>query len=378
MTEITLEGLTKVYDDAQGTETAVDGIDLTLADGEFVTLVGPSGCGKSTTLEMLAGLVDVTDGRILFDGEDVTDLKPSEREVALAFQNYALYPKMTARENMEYGLKHAANMPKAEREGKVRDIAELLDITDVLDDLPSEMSGGQKQRVALGRAIVRNPTIFLLDEPLSNLDAKLRSRMRRELQRIQEQLDITTLYVTHDQKEAMTMGDRVAVMRDGTIQQVAKPDEAYDNPANEFVAGFLGSPSMNRLSVSVQGESGATALTREGRTLVRLPDGDALTGRESVVIGIRPEDVALFDDPEDGAVPGEVLNVEYQGNVNFIHLEYGAESITARSSLDFTPDPGTSVGIAFPPEETYVFDGENGDTIWSARTDQRTTPSPRE
>jgi multiple sugar transport system ATP-binding protein len=234
MADVTLNGVTKVYDDAEGTDTAVDNVSLTLQDGELVVLVGPSGCGKSTTLRMIAGLETVTDGTIRVGEREVQELAPSRRSVAMVFQSYALYSKMTALENMEYGLKHSTDLSKADRRERVREFAELLEIEDLLDDTPDELSGGQKQRVALGRAIVREPNVFLLDEPLSNLDAKLRATMRTELQRIQEEIGVTTLYVTHDQKEAMTMADHIAIMHDGELQQIAPPEEAYDHPTNEF------------------------------------------------------------------------------------------------------------------------------------------------
>jgi len=362
MARLALDSVTKVYDDAQGTERAVDGIDLTVEDGEFVVVVGPSGCGKTTTLRMIAGLETVTGGRIRFDGRAVQDLAPAERDVAMVFQNDALYPNMTGRENMAYGLKHAEGMSAPERERTVTEAAELLDITDVLDDPPGEMSGGQKQRVALGRAIVREPAVFLLDEPLSNLDAKLRAEMRRELQRIHRSLDITTVYVTHDQTEAMTMADRIAVMRDGRLQQVAEPDTAYGRPANLFVGEFLGSPAMNTAEASVSRGAGEATI-RVGETdLLRVPSA-ALDGSPSTVVaGLRPEDLSV-DGPGEVSLEARVTEVEYQGNGNFLFLESGAFDLTVRAPVSVRPDPGETVPLTADRDDVYLFDSESGESL---------------
>ena len=244
MATVTFAGTTQRYPGSD--RPAVDGLDLEIADGEFLVLVGPSGCGKSTSLRMLAGLEDVTEGSILIGGRDVTDLPPKDRDIAMVFQNYALYPHMTVGQNMGFALK-IAGMAKAEIETRVADAAEILDLTEYLHRKPKALSGGQRQRVAMGRAIVRNPQVFLMDEPLSNLDAKLRVQTRTQIASLQRRLGVTTVYVTHDQVEAMTMGDRVAVLRDGLLQQVGTARELYDRPANAFVAGFIGSPAMNLL-----------------------------------------------------------------------------------------------------------------------------------
>src|SRR5215207_2336082 len=283
MAEITLKGVTKRYPD--GTE-AVKAIDLEIADGEFMILVGPSGCGKSTALRMIAGLEDISDGELVIGGEVVNDLAPKDRDIAMVFQNYALYPHMTVRDNMGFALK-LAKVDQKEINQKVEEAARILDLEAHLERKPANLSGGQRQRVAMGRAIVRDPRAFLMDEPLSNLDAKLRVQMRTEVARIQQRVGTTTVYVTHDQTEAMTLGDRVAVMRAGVLQQVGSPAELYDNPANLFVAGFIGSPAMNFLPAKI-----------EGGTL-KLPFGDAPvagklggrvgSGERDVIAGMRPE-----------------------------------------------------------------------------------------
>ena len=391
MAQLTLDSVPKVYNDAQGTERAVDSLDLAVEDGEFVVIVGPSGCGKTTTLRMIAGLETVTEGRILFDGRAVQDLAPVERNVAMAFQNYALYPNMTGRENMSYGLKHAAGMSASDREERVTETAELLDITDVLDDPPSEMSGGQKQRVALGRAIVREPDVFLLDEPLSNLDAKLRTEMRRELQRIHRTLDITTIYVTHDQKEAMTMADRIAVMNDGRLQQFAEPDVAYRRPANLFVGEVLGSPAMN-VAGAVLTPDGEESTVHTGETelvTIPTPEGDFEETPRRVVAGIRPEDIAV-DGSDDVSLDARVTEIEYQGDGNFVFLETddvepvergdadgddgeddrndSTVSLTVRTPVSVRPSPGESVTLTVDAEDVYLFDAESGDAIRTSPT----------
>src|SRR5215216_2937545 len=287
MAEILLKDITKRYPD--GTE-AVKQVSLEIGDGEFIILVGPSGCGKSTALRMIAGLEDISDGDLLIGGERVNDLSPRDRDIAMVFQNYALYPHMTVRDNMGFALKLAKDEP-AEINKRVEEAARILDLQDHLDRKPANLSGGQRQRVAMGRAIVRSPKAFLMDEPLSNLDAKLRVQMRTEVARIQQRLETTTIYVTHDQTEAMTLGDRVAVMRGGIIQQVAPPKELYEQPANLFVAGFIGSPSMNFVPAHLEGDT------------IKLPFGDAeipgwiktrmqgkeAQGKREVIAGVRPE-----------------------------------------------------------------------------------------
>src|SRR6187402_2517023 len=285
MADVTLRKVVKKYDEVE----AVRGIDLDIADHEFVVLVGPSGCGKSTTLRMIAGLEDITDGDIMIGGDVVNDVPPKDRDIAMVFQNYALYPHMTVAENMSFGLR-LKHYPKAEIKARVTEAARLLDITDLIDRKPKQLSGGQRQRVAMGRAIVRNPKVFLFDEPLSNLDAKLRVQMRIEITRLQRTLGVTTIYVTHDQTEAMTMADRIAVMKDGVLQQFDTPMETYHKPANLFVAGFIGSPAMNFITGSL---SQGRVFTDEKKSFEI--DLDAYLPKDinagTWILGIRPEDI---------------------------------------------------------------------------------------
>ena len=379
MAELDLNDVTKVYDDAQGTETAVEGLDLTVEDGEFVVFVGPSGCGKSTSLRMIAGLETVTEGTIEIDDREVQHLAPSERSVAMVFQSYALYSKMTASENMGYGLKHSTDLSKEERRERVEEAARLLDIEELRDDYPDEMSGGQKQRVALGRAIVRDPDVFLLDEPLSNLDAKLRARMRTELQQIQEDLGVTTVYVTHDQTEAMTMADRIAVMDDGELQQVDPPEVAYDHPANEFVATFLGSPSMNNFETVVRSERNRLLFEREGTVFASTPtDAVDVADGDVVKLGLRPEDLRFEGDTDGPRFRATVSVTEYQGNDNFVHLTVADQELTARVPPSVRPDSGDTVDVSVAPEDVYLFDGSTGEALktrgFAMETKRQRTP----
>ncbi len=305
MAEIVLEGVSKKYPDGA---VAVQDVDLVIEDGEFVILVGPSGCGKSTTLNMIAGLEDISAGELRIDGQVVNQKSPKDRDIAMVFQSYALYPHMTVRGNMGFALK-LAKVPKEEIDRKVQEAAELLELTPHLDRKPANLSGGQRQRVAMGRAIVRSPKAFLMDEPLSNLDAKLRVQMRTTIARLQRRLGTTTVYVTHDQTEAMTLGDRVVVMRSGLVQQVASPTELYERPVNLFVAGFIGSPAMNFLPATVDGNTMHTALGD-------IPLADAVRSRlkdtREVIIGIRPEHF------EDASLVGDLPGVTFQGTVDVL------------------------------------------------------------
>jgi multiple sugar transport system ATP-binding protein len=344
MAEIVLDGVSKRFDD--GFE-AVKNMNLDINDGEFMILVGPSGCGKSTALRMIAGLEDITEGVLKIGDQVVNELAPKDRDIAMVFQNYALYPHMTVRENMAFPLK-LAKAPQEEIDKKVEEAARILDLTQHLDRKPANLSGGQRQRVAMGRAIVRNPKAFLMDEPLSNLDAKLRVQMRTEVARIQTRLGTTTVYVTHDQTEAMTLGDRVAVMRSGVLQQVGPPPDLYDNPLNLFVAGFIGSPAMNFMPAKLQGDTvelpiGEVRLTGEARERVAGADG----GRP-VIAGIRPES---FEDaervPSDARERGTTFRtkidlVELLGAEQYAYFQVQAEGIEHDELRELAEDAGTA------------------------------------
>jgi multiple sugar transport system ATP-binding protein len=338
MGTVTLEGLTKVY---PGGTLAVQEFDLEIADGEFMVLVGPSGCGKTTVLRMVAGLEDITAGRVCINGTVVNDQNPRERDIAMVFQNYALYPHMTVAENIGFAL-NLRKVPKRERQQKVQEAARILGLSEHLQRKPAQLSGGQRQRVAMGRAIVRQPAAFLMDEPLSNLDAKLRVQMRAEIMRLQRRIGVATMYVTHDQTEAMTMGDRVAVLRDGHLQQVAPPQVLYDHPANTFVAGFIGSPAMNMYRASLSEDGAAVRL---GQQSIPLPGAlraerslEPHRGRE-VIVGIRPEhlhDAALAPAGGEGSalLEGEVDVIESLGSEKLVHFRIDAQRHRADEVLD--------------------------------------------
>jgi len=345
MAEITLESLTKVYPD--GTHAVTD-LDLDVASGEFVVFVGPSGCGKTTALRMIAGLETITSGRVAIDGQVVNELPPKDRDIAMVFQNYALYPHMNAAKNMGFPLK-MRGLPQREIDARVSEAARVLGLSDTLHKKPRTLSGGQRQRVAMGRAIVRSPQAFLMDEPLSNLDAKLRVEMRAEISRIQRDLGVTTIYVTHDQTEALTMGDRVAVMRNGVLQQVAVPKELYDRPRNLFVAEFIGSPAMNLVTADLERSDGELAVAFGSHRLRLDPALErhralAAYGGRKVVLGIRPEDI------EDAAVlhetqPGQVLSV-----VCDILEDMGSE-VVVRFNVDADPAATREVVEALAVED---------------------------
>jgi multiple sugar transport system ATP-binding protein len=362
MATITYDRATLVYPGA--TRPSVDALDLTIDEGEFLVLVGPSGCGKSTSLRMLAGLEEVTEGTIRIGDRDVTHLPPKDRDIAMVFQNYALYPHMTVAENMGFALK-IAGMPKEERQVRVREAAKLLDLEQYLDRKPKALSGGQRQRVAMGRAIVRQPAVFLMDEPLSNLDAKLRVQTRTEIAALQRRLGTTTVYVTHDQVEAMTMGDRVAVLKEGVLQQVDTPRNLYDRPVNEFVAGFIGSPAMNLVPVPLT-EGGAMLAGHP----VPLPRGVVAAladeGGRTATLGFRPEAVEFVTAGQ--GFPVEVLVVEELGSDAFAYgrLSGGSDAdapdraIVLRADARRPPTKGEIVHVAMRPEEVHVFSAETG------------------
>jgi multiple sugar transport system ATP-binding protein len=337
--EITLESLTKVYSD--GTK-AVSDLDLDVRSGEFVVFVGPSGCGKTTALRMIAGLESITSGEVRIDGQVVNDLPPKDRDIAMVFQNYALYPHMNAAKNMGFALK-MKGLPQAEIDSRVREVGRVLGLSDSLHKKPRTLSGGQRQRVAMGRAIVRNPQAFLMDEPLSNLDAKLRVEMRAEIARLQRDLGVTTIYVTHDQTEAMTMGDRVAVMRNGFLQQIANPKELYERPRNLFVAEFIGSPAMNLVLADVERRDGdlwvsfgPNRLHLDPGTLERHPGLSGYDGRQ-VVLGIRPEDMedaVLLRETHADRIISVVCDIrEDMGSEVYVHFNVPAEPVTSREAL---------------------------------------------
>jgi multiple sugar transport system ATP-binding protein len=362
MAAITYDRATLVYPGA--TRPSVDALDLAIDDGEFLVLVGPSGCGKSTSLRMLAGLEEVTDGSIRIGKRDITRLPPKDRDIAMVFQNYALYPHMTVADNMGFALK-IAGMPKEERLTRVREAAKLLDLEQYLDRKPKALSGGQRQRVAMGRAIVRQPQVFLMDEPLSNLDAKLRVQTRTEIAALQRRLGTTTVYVTHDQVEAMTMGDRVAVLKDGVLQQVDTPRNLYDRPANEFVAGFIGSPAMNLVPVPLT-EGGAVLgghAVPVSRSVLAFLAGE---GSRTATLGFRPEAVEFVGAGE--GFPVEVQVVEELGSDAFAYGRLQAEAVSGdagrplilRADARKPPAKGELVHVAIRPGEVHAFSPQTG------------------
>jgi len=365
MGELEIRDLTKIFHDDGGDIVAVDDLDIEIEDGELIVLVGPSGCGKSTTLRCVAGLESPTDGDIVLDGTVVTDQKPKQRDMAMVFQSYALYPHMTSRENMEFGLKMATELPKDEIKSRVQETAEMLGISELLEKKPDELSGGQQQRVALGRAIVREPEVFLMDEPLSNLDAKLRTQMRTELQALQQDLGVTTLYVTHDQTEAMTMSDRIAVLNDGELQQFGTPLECYHEPENEFVAGFIGSPSMNFFDVKLDTTGDDPALVHGGFRYDLDEDvyADIKGHGERFTLGIRPEDIKLATADEDNAVTTTVEVTEPLGEVTYVYLGIDDRQYTATLEGDMVIEAGRTLTIKFPQDRIHVFDGQTGEAL---------------
>jgi multiple sugar transport system ATP-binding protein len=359
MARVLIRNLNKKYDEVH----AVKGVNLEIRDREFVVLVGPSGCGKTTTLRMVAGLESITSGDVLIGDTVVNDLPPMDRDIAMVFQNYALYPHMSVYDNMAFGLK-MRKFARPEIEKRVREAADILGIGDYLKRKPRQLSGGQRQRVALGRAIVRHPQVFLFDEPLSNLDAKLRVQMRVELKKLHDRLGTTAVYVTHDQVEAMTLGDRVVVMKDGIVQQVGEPLELYNRPANRFVAGFLGSPAMNFAKVGVAEENGAIYAIGEGLRLT-LPPSLAARMRsyvgEEVTLGIRPEDLRVISGEErDGlSFPAVVEVIERLGSQTLLDLKVGAGAMVAAVEPALQAKVREQLRLALDAERLHFFDGRS-------------------
>ncbi len=356
MANVELRKVSKIY---SGETKAVDSADVEIKDREFVVLVGPSGCGKTTTLRMVAGLEEITGGELLIDGKIVNDIPPKDRDIAMVFQNYALYPHMSVYDNMAFGLK-MRKFSKDEIEKRVREAAVILGIEDYLKRKPKELSGGQRQRVAVGRAIVRKPKVFLFDEPLSNLDAKLRVQMRTELSRLHNQLGATMIYVTHDQIEAMTMADRIVVMRDGIIQQIGGPLELYNNPVNKFVAGFIGSPPMNFLDMELNASGNNTVLEDEN-VFITIPDHVKKylesVNRKNVCFGIRPENM-LKRNPEKGEcfIKAEVDVIEPLGDETHLYLEGGDHKFIARIPSDINVSVGETIFFIPDMNKSSFFD----------------------
>jgi multiple sugar transport system ATP-binding protein len=344
---------------------AVSDLNLAIGDGEFVTLLGPSGCGKSTTLGCIAGLEDPTGGEILFDDRVVNELSPRNRDIAMVFQDYALYPHMSVFDNMAFGLS-LRNTPKAERETRVRQVAEFLGLGSLLNRRPGQLSGGQRQRVALGRAIVRNPAVFLMDEPLSNLDAALRVSTRSEIKKLQQELGTTTIFVTHDQEEAMVLSDRIAIMQAGKLQQFANPTEIYNDPVNLFVAGFIGSPRMNMIAGAARREDGGTAFAAEQDGIHWFAEGIRLRDEApAVTLGVRPEHIRLTRGAGAG-MTGRVVLVEPVGAVTYVDVEIGAVTLKASTDPADELSAGETVAVDFNPRRVLFFDTAAGHRLRAA------------
>ena len=372
MAGLTLKGIYKKY---PGGVTAVTDVNLDIKDKEFIVLVGPSGCGKSTTLRMIAGLEEISEGELYIGDRLVNDIAPKDRDIAMVFQNYALYPHMTVFDNMAFGLK-LRKVPKEEIERKVNEAAKILDLSHLLDRKPKAMSGGQRQRVALGRAIVRSPKVFLLDEPLSNLDAKLRAQMRTEIAKIHKRLGTTFIYVTHDQTEAMTMGDRIVCMKDGFVQQVDTPQNLYENPVNKFVAGFLGSPQMNFIDAVLREEYGQYVVefgsNRGNVYQIIVPESKVNENLQryvdkEIILGVRPE--SIFDEPayiasaSTGIIDANVEITEMMGAETYLYLVCEGIPLTARVSPSSTAKPGDDIKVAIDPNRIHIFDKETEKAI---------------
>ena len=353
MASVELHNIHKAY----GALTVIHDVSLSIDDGEFIALVGPSGCGKSTLLRMIAGLEEITDGDVSIGGQVVNAMTPRERDIAMVFQSYALYPHMTVAENMGFNLKLSGET-KPVIEQRVNEAARMLDLTKLLDRKPAQLSGGQRQRVAMGRAIVRNPAVFLFDEPLSNLDAKLRVQMRSEIKALHQKVQTTSIYVTHDQIEAMTLADRIVVLNQGRIEQQGTPIELYRKPANLFVAGFIGSPAMNFLDGVVEGVEGAPAVRLKDSTPIRIAGERKVKAGQSVKVGLRPEHLSLAS----GGSPltGQTLLVEPTGAQTHVLFDLAGEQVTAVVDGEAPVRYGEPLNVSVNPEQVYVFDASSG------------------
>ena len=366
MATVSLKGIKKIYDNKV---TAVHDFNLEIADKEFIVLVGPSGCGKSTTLRMVAGLEDISEGDLLINGKRMNDVEPKDRDIAMVFQNYALYPHMTVYENMAFALK-LRKVPKDEIDKKVREAAEILDITQYLERKPKALSGGQRQRVAIGRAIVRNPQVFLMDEPLSNLDAKLRNQMRAEIIKLRQRIDTTFIYVTHDQTEAMTLGDRIVIMKDGFIQQIGTPQQVFDPPANIFVAGFIGMPQMNFFDGQLVADGDHYYVKVMDATMDLSPEAQAAlkakgVPSKAVTIGIRPEHISFAESAGAHCLTGSVDVSEMMGSEIHLHVNAGGRDVVLRvPTTELSAEHkggiayGTQVHFTFRGDLMHLFDPE--------------------
>ena len=368
MSTVSLKNIYKIYDNSV---TAVSDFNLEIADKEFIVLVGPSGCGKSTTLRMVAGLEEISKGELYIDGKLVNDVEPKDRDIAMVFQSYALYPHMTVRENMEFPLK-LKKVPKEEIQQRVDQAAEILGITQYLDRKPKALSGGQRQRVAIGRAIVREPKVLLMDEPLSNLDAKLRNQMRAEIIKLRQRINTTFVYVTHDQTEAMTLGDRIVIMKDGFVQQIGTPQEVFEKPINIFVAGFIGTPQMNFFNARLEKKGGDYSVEYAGASFPL--DGEmsaklAGKGQQSadVILGVRPEHIAVQKDPSASAIEASIEVSELMGSEQYLHatVEGGQEVVIRTPTVELPAEYrggvpyGTKLRFTFSPSLIHLFDPES-------------------
>jgi multiple sugar transport system ATP-binding protein len=365
MATVTFDKINKIYGDFH----AVKDLNLEIGDGEFMVLVGPSGCGKTTSLRMIAGLEEISSGELRIGDRVVNDVPPKDRDIAMVFQSYALYPHMTVRDNLAFGLK-LRKVPKNEIERRVNEAAETIQLQKLLDRKPKELSGGQRQRVALGRAIVREPAVFLMDEPLSNLDAKLRVQTRAEIARLHQRLKTTVVYVTHDQVEAMTMGTRIAVMSEGVLMQVGSPQALYDTPLNKFVAGFIGSPSMNFVDVAINGSGSAARLVGPGDWSIALPDryrnATGSTEGRQLVAGFRPEHLEIGETaPGVDSFRARADVVEYLGNEELLHVNAADQDVVAIVNSSHRVRPGDIVNLTLPLDKLHLFDSDTGDSLLS-------------